>query len=119
MAAQSNSELVEQGRKLLAAPDAEALIKSRERVRAYGEVFTPRYMVETMLDLVKEELEGEDFIDKTFFEPAAGDGNFLVAILHRKLSALQKRGSDDSLPLRRYSYWPPSMGWNSWKTTMP
>lgn len=68
------------------------LIKSRDRVKAHGEVFTPRYMVDQMLDLVREDLEdGADFVDKTFLEPAAGDGNFLVAILQRKLSAIEKR----------------------------
>lgn len=72
-------------------PD-EQLIKSRHRVRAHGEVFTPRSMVNQMLDLVKPELEtGPNFVDKTFFEPAAGDGNFLVAILQRKLHAIEKR----------------------------
>ena len=35
----------------------EELVKSRRRVKAYGEVFTPRYMVDRMLDLVREELE--------------------------------------------------------------
>jgi len=49
-------------------------------------------MVNQMLDLVREDLEtGPDFVDKTFLEPAAGDGNFLVAILHRKLRAIEKR----------------------------
>ena len=67
-------------------------MKSRHRVKTYGEVFTPRHMVNRMLDLVREELEtGADFVDKTFLEPAAGDGNFLVAILHRKLRAIEKR----------------------------
>jgi len=70
----------------------EVLIKSRERVKAHGEVFTPAHMVNQMLDLVKPELEtGPDFIGKTFFEPAAGDGNFLIAILRRKLTALEIR----------------------------
>jgi hypothetical protein len=70
----------------------ELVVKSRHRVKAYGEVFTPRHMVDRMLDLVREELEtGPDFVDKTFLEPAAGDGNFLVAILHRKLRAIEKR----------------------------
>ena len=63
----------------------EQVVKSRHRVKTYGEVFTPRHMVDRMLDLVREELEtGPDFVDKTFLEPAAGHGNFLVAILHRK-----------------------------------
>lgn len=67
-------------------------MKSRHRVKNYGEVFTPRHMVNRMLDLVREELEtGRDFVDKTFLEPAAGHGNFLAAILRRKLHAIEKR----------------------------
>src|SRR3954470_3628277 len=77
----------------------EQVLKSRHRVRAYGEVFTPRHMVDRMLDLLHEDLEtGPDFVDKTFLEPAAGHGNFLVAILHRKLRAVEK----NYLP----EYWP-------------
>lgn len=67
-------------------------MKSRSRVKTYGEVFTPRHMVDKMLDLVHEELEaGAGFVDKTFLEPAAGHGNFLVAILRRKLCAIENR----------------------------
>lgn len=76
----------------------EQLVRSKARVKAYGEVFTPKHMVNQMLDLVKSELEtGPDFVDKTFFEPAAGDGNFLIAILHRKLSAIENRYRPDDL----------------------
>lgn len=78
----------------------ELVVKSRHRVKAYGEVFTPRHMVDPMLDLVREELEtGPDFVDKTFLEPAAGDGNFLVAILHRKLRAIEKRYAPETWPV--------------------
>lgn len=74
-------------------------MKSRERVKAHGEVFTPRHMVERMLDLVREDLEtGPAFVDKTFLEPAAGDGNFLVAILRRKLHAIEKRLPTEAWP---------------------
>lgn len=70
----------------------ELMVRSRHRVKTYGEVLTPRHMVDRMLDLVREELEtGPDFVDKTFLEPAAGDGNFLIAILRRKLGAIEKR----------------------------
>lgn len=74
-------------------PDTDRLfIKSRHRVKTYGEVFTPRSMVDRMLSLVSEDLEsGDGFVDKTFLEPAAGDGNFLVAILQRKLAAIEDR----------------------------
>ena len=74
-------------------------MKSRHRVKTYGEVFTPRHMVDRMLDLVREELEtGPDFVDKTFLEPAAGDGNFLVAILRRKLHAIETRCPAEEWP---------------------
>lgn len=77
----------------------EKLIKSRDRVRAHGEVFTPKSMVNQMLDLVKPELEtSPGFVDKTFFEPAAGDGNFLIAILKRKLQAIEKRYQPEMWP---------------------
>jgi hypothetical protein len=33
-----------------------SLIKSKQRVADHGEVFTPPWIVEAMLDLVKEEL---------------------------------------------------------------
>lgn len=77
----------------------EQLIKSRQRVKAHGEVFTPRRMVNQMLDLVRAELEtGPQFVDKTFFEPSAGDGNFLIAILQRKLRAIEKRYQPEFWP---------------------
>jgi hypothetical protein len=77
----------------MSSSDANHLsVKSRHRVKTYGEVFTPRTMVDQMLDLVSDDLEsGDGFVDKTFLEPAAGDGNFLVAILQRKLAAIEER----------------------------
>jgi hypothetical protein len=63
-----------------------SLFKSRQRVADHGEVFTPAWMVEAMLDLVKEETER---IDSRFLEPACGSGNFLVQVLKRKLTAVE------------------------------
>lgn len=69
------------------------LTKSKQRVADHGEVFTPEWMVEAMLDLVKSESER---IDSRFLEPACGDGNFLVKVLQRKLSAVElKYGKSD------------------------
>lgn len=66
-------------------------VKSKQRVADHGEVFTPPWMVEAMLDLVKGETER---IDARFLEPACGSGNFLVKILGRKLAAVElKYGS--------------------------
>lgn len=61
-------------------------VKSRQRMADHGEVFTPEWMVEAMLDLVKVETER---IDSRFLEPACGRGNFLVRILRRKLAAVE------------------------------
>jgi N-6 DNA Methylase len=70
-----------------------ALIKSKKRVADHGEVFTPDWLVEKMLDLVKGESER---IDSRFLEPACGSGNFLVPILQRKLAAVElKYGKSD------------------------
>ena len=66
----------------------EVQIKSNYRVRNHGEVLTAKREVEAMLDLVKNESER---IDSSFLEPACGDGNFLVAILERKLKAVVMR----------------------------
>jgi len=77
----------------------EQAVRSRDRVKTYGEVFTPRHMVDQMLDLVGYDLEtSPDFVDKTFLEPAAGHGNFLVAILRRKLLAIEKRYPAEAWP---------------------
>ena len=70
-----------------------SLVKSKQRVADHGEVFTPSWMVEAMLDLVQGETER---IDSRFLEPACGSGNFLVPILKRKLAAVElKYGKSD------------------------
>ena len=68
--------------------EKQSQIKSTERVRNHGEVLTARREVEAMLDLVKNESER---IDSRFLEPACGDGNFLTAILERKLNTVSAR----------------------------
>lgn len=64
------------------------LIKSKKRVADHGEVFTPPWLVDSMLDLVKGET---DRIDSRFLEPACGSGNFLVRVLQRKLAAVEAK----------------------------
>lgn len=67
---------------------SDTLIKSKQRVADHGEVFTPDWLVEKMLDLVKGESER---IDSRFLEPACGSGNFLVAVLKRKLVSVEAK----------------------------
>lgn len=62
-------------------------VKSRERVRDLGEVYTQPREVNAMLDLIPDAF---DCIDTRFLEPAAGDGNFLVAILARKIALIDE-----------------------------
>lgn len=72
---------------------AEKLVFSKQRVADHGEVFTPAWLVDAMLDLVKDETER---IDSRFLEPACGSGNFLIKVLRRKLAAVElKYGRSD------------------------
>ena len=61
----------------------EKLIKSRKRVRKFGEVFTPEWVVKKMCDSLPPETWN---INKTILEPSCGNGNFLVEITARKLN---------------------------------
>ena len=76
------------------------LVKSKQRVADHGEVFTPAWMVEAMLDLVKGETER---IDSRFLEQACGDGNFLVQILRRKLAAVELKYGQSDFERRNYA----------------
>jgi SAM-dependent methyltransferase len=76
------------------------LVKSKQRVADHGEVFTPSWMVEAMLDLVKGETER---IDSRFLEPACGSGNFLIRILQRKLAAVELKFGKSDFEKRHYA----------------
>ena len=75
-------------------------MRSKQRVADHGEVFTPAWMVEAMLDLVKEETER---IDSRFLEPACGSGNFLVQVLRRKLASVELKFSKSAFEKRHYA----------------
>jgi hypothetical protein len=76
---------------------AERLVKSTERVRDLGEVFTPAATVEDMLDMLPSNMWAIH-PSPTFLEPACGDGNFLVAILARKLNQVAESHAKGKLP---------------------
>src|ERR1700674_1799494 len=77
-----------------------SLLKSKQRVADHGEVLTPAWMVEAMLNLVKEESER---IDSRFLEPACGSGNFLVQVLRRKLAAVELKFGGSEFEKRHYA----------------
>lgn len=76
------------------------LIKSKKRVADHGEVFTPAWMIDAMLDLVNDETER---IDSRFLEPACGSGNFLVQVLRRKLAAVELKYGQSDFEKRHYA----------------
>lgn len=61
-------------------------LSKRERIRKYGEVFTPPEVVSKMCDMLEEESPGAFAIEKTFLEPSCGDGAFILEILRRKFA---------------------------------
>lgn len=77
-----------------------SLVKSKQRVADHGEVFTPAWMVDAMLDLVKDESER---IDSRFLEPACGSGNFIVKVLQRKLAAVERKFGQSDFEKRHYA----------------
>jgi hypothetical protein len=79
---------------------AMSLIKSKKRVADHGEVFTPPWLVDAMLDIVKDETER---IDARFLEPACGSGNFVVTILQRKLTAVELKFGKSQFEKQHYA----------------
>lgn len=76
------------------------LIKSKQRVSDHGEVFTPEWLVDAMLDLVKDESER---LDSRFLEPACGSGNFLKKILQRKLATVELKYAKSEFDRQHYA----------------
>lgn len=66
----------------------ENIIKSSDRVKDHGEVFTPKRIVNLMLDQPEIQAKIKE-LTATFFEPSAGEGAFLVELLTRKLKVAE------------------------------
>jgi len=58
-------------------------MRSIERKKSLGEVFTPPELVKEMLDQLPQEVWQDP--TKTFLDNSCGNGNFLVAVLERKI----------------------------------
>ena len=61
------------------------LVKSKNRVQKYGEVFTPDWIVKKMLSEPSIQNKLHD-IHATFLEPSVGEAAFITEILHQKLT---------------------------------
>lgn len=77
------------------------LVRSRQRVVDHGEVFTPTWLVEDMLNLVGGESER---VDARFLEPACGSGNFLVPVLRRKLATVHMGYAKSDFEKKQYAF---------------
>jgi hypothetical protein len=65
-------------------------MKTKERIKSNGEIFTPIALVNEILDELPEEVWESG---KTFCDPSAGNGNFLVEVLRRKIQNEDKTSS--------------------------
>ena len=63
--------------------------RSKERIKSLGEVFTPEKYVFQMLDMLDKPVWSD--LDAMFFEPTCGHGNFVVAIVQKRLEHLIKK----------------------------
>lgn len=75
-------------------------VRSKQRVADHGEVFTPAWLVEDMLDLVEHDAER---IDARFLEPACGSGNFLLPVLRRKLAVVHLKYARSDFERRHHA----------------
>lgn len=57
--------------------------RSAKRIKDNGEVFTPKDLVEQMLDKIPEDVWKDP--KKTFLEPTFGSGNMLICMLERRI----------------------------------
>ena len=92
-------------------------IKSQDRVKKHGEVFTPVHIVRDMTAMVNKALhekldeqgitsdadKAKELLKKTWLEPACGTGNFLVEILKDKLSYVEKLAKPEDAKLDMYT----------------
>ena len=63
--------------------------RSKNRIRDFGEVFTPEKYVNQMLDMLDKSVWTDT--NTVFYEPACGHGNFVSAIVKRRLKAFLKQ----------------------------
>jgi hypothetical protein len=72
--------------------------KRKERKKATAEDFTPSWLVNQMLDKLNEYGPESWEPNKTFLDPACGNGNMLVCVLERKITlGHEPTGAIDSI----------------------
>ena len=64
---------------------------STGRDRTGTEIFTPQWLVNDMLNMLRDANQDVFLPDKTFLEPSCGEGAFVVEILRRKFENCKTR----------------------------
>jgi hypothetical protein len=60
--------------------------RTKERIKANGEVFTPPELVNEIIECIADvDVSLFTDVNKTFLDPAAGEGAFLIGVLETKL----------------------------------
>ena len=77
-------------------PTDDHLAGVRAEQSNHGEVFTRRWVVEFILDLVGYR-PAEDLSSRTIVEPACGSGAFLIPIVDRLVDSCRRHGTDLAL----------------------
>jgi len=72
-------------------------LSKKEKVDEFGEVFTPDHLVDDMLNMITQD-QWED-PNQTFFEPSCGDGNFVVAMIKRRVESVNEPNVDDRIKI--------------------
>lgn len=63
----------------------DGITRSKERITKNGEVFTPKALVEKMMDKIPVEKWSDP--EATFLEPTFGSGNMLICMLERRIAS--------------------------------
>ena len=67
------------------------MLTKAEKIRKFGEVFTPDWIVRDMCDMLEKENPGCFEPERTFLEPTCGDGAFVEEIIRRKFARCKCR----------------------------
>lgn len=63
----------------------DGITRSKERITKNGEVFTPKSLVEKMMDKIPEEKWKDP--NSVWLEPTFGSGNMLICMLERRIAS--------------------------------
>ena len=63
----------------------DGIARSKERITKNGEVFTPKALVEKMMDKIPEEKWKDP--NSTWLEPTFGSGNMVICMLERRIAS--------------------------------